>query len=141
MESLLYHLIRAWCAPSILTFLTSHYSGAAGGGEAFLPCQHHTWEAVSIEGAAPRWAPPAPRGAQPPQSIPEHPHPCNAFSRLWGSGAGRGIVRHKWFSLLLEGSTLPCPVPGTRHAGDIGATCPGKPGPENHQRAACTLVL
>lgn len=23
------------------------------------------------------------------------------------------MVRHKWFSLLLEGSTLPCPVPGT----------------------------
>lgn len=83
------------------------------GGEAFLPCQLHTSEAVSIEGAAPRWAPPAPRGAQPPQSIPEHPHPCDAFSRAWGSGAGRGIVRHKWFSLLLEGSTLPCPVPGT----------------------------
>lgn len=37
MESLLYHLIRAWCAPSILTFLTSHYSGAARGEKPSSP--------------------------------------------------------------------------------------------------------
>lgn len=33
MQSLLYHLIRTRCAPSILTVLTTHYTGAAGGEE------------------------------------------------------------------------------------------------------------
>lgn len=33
MESLLYHLIRTRCAPSILAVLTTHYTGAAGGEE------------------------------------------------------------------------------------------------------------
>lgn len=38
MESLLYHLIRTQCAPSILTVLTTHYTEAAGGEEdAFIP--------------------------------------------------------------------------------------------------------
>lgn len=54
------------------------------GGEAFLPCQHHTSEAVSIEGAAPRRAPPAPRG---------HSHPKASLSTptLAMPSPGRGV--------------------------------------------------
>lgn len=33
MQSLLYHLIRTRCTPSILMVLTTHYTGAAGGEE------------------------------------------------------------------------------------------------------------